>query len=378
MLKTILSQFAVLAVAPAAHAEPRCEMSRRSATTQPAVQRVVALRPELEPVVRTAPPAYKIEWMNRRNVDPSWLLPQEGEPGSETVLAHYTNGLINDTSYSGTLLDAVMQAYNNHRDLTLVPDDVWMTILFQFAKHVNANADTLRAQFVDFQGKQKLTVVTGNELSENKWDEFFELILRAIHDNTKDGVVDHLQCAFSTTGLVERVMSTATIMDTFKSYFQYGRMIPMCGIRHVRFAGTLDDWLSIKTKLLALGGDKYKWQAYVDALVPVLDQLVATYQGNPDLAFWDKIFNAERGALGSGSTTYISGWILAFYGQAGKRLDVQEIGHQYTLSVPVEVENRLTGQNKTVYIRGTFGGLVVSDDGAYRPQMTMIVCELSN
>ncbi len=74
---------------------------------------------------------------------------------------------------------------------------------------------------------------------ESQWDEFFTLMIAAIRKNTTEGVTDKLESNFSTTGRVERLLSIATIMNTYQKYFSYGRMIPLCGIQNVHFAGTL-------------------------------------------------------------------------------------------------------------------------------------------
>ena len=124
-----------------------------------------------------------------------------------------------------------------------------------------------------------------------------------ISKNVKNDVVSALTANYSTTGKVESLLSCATVMNTFKNYFEYGLMMTMCGIRKVHFLGTLDDWLLLqeKTKKLKgftmLGDD---FSTYVDGLLPVFNQFIDTYQGKVDNKFWDKIFNVEHVGRGSG------------------------------------------------------------------------------
>jgi hypothetical protein len=323
--------------------------------------------------------------------DPQYLLPPVSWEVRETwaptdargwnrqdprvILSHQTNGQCNQAGAYGTLFGAFLEAYNTHRDVTLVPDDVWLTIQMKFAGYVADNAEALRGRFVDHDGKKKLSVMTYGELLETQWDEFFSLIIHEITANTKDGVVDTLSSDFSTTTPFHRVVSTAAIMSTFKHYFTYVRGIPLCGIRNVRFAGTLEDWTRIVDKLVSLKaydvGDG-KWTGYVTALLPVLQQFVAAFQGTVDTEFWDKVMNLKRGSLGSGSTTKVSGWILAFYGQGGKEVDIDDIDQHLTVQVPVVIDNKRTGVKKTVHLDAKFSGLMVSDD-SIRPQLSMIV-----
>ena len=67
-----------------------------------------------------------------------------------------------------------------------------------------------------------------------------------IKKNTAEGVTAKFECDFSTTSRVERMLSTATIMNTYKKYFEFERIIPECGIRNVHLGGTLEDWQRLR------------------------------------------------------------------------------------------------------------------------------------
>jgi hypothetical protein len=124
-----------------------------------------------------------------------------------------------------------------------------------------------------------------------------------IGKNVKNDVVSLLTANYSTTGKVESLLSCATIMGTFRKYFDYGLMMTLCGIRKVHFLGTLDDWLLLRRKTEQLQGfttPKDDFSIYVEGLLPVLDQFISTYQGKVDNQFWDKIFNVEHVGRGSG------------------------------------------------------------------------------
>lgn len=292
-----------------------------------------------------------------------------------SILAYHEN-LPAEYSTQPAFYRAFCEAYNNHYDIILSPDDIWMIICLQFTKYVNANSEQMRELFVAHEGKKKLTVTTWNETEESQWSEFFELMLNAIRNNTKAEVADLLQANFSTTTHVEKLLSTAVLMDTFKSYFDYGRCIPCCGIRNLMFMGTLDDWLLLQSKMLQL--ETYaindQWRTYINNLKPILHQFVEAYQGRVDQSFWDKIMNIRYGSLGSGSTSYVSGWILSFYG-IYKEVESDEIKEDF-IDVTVEIDNKLTGIIKDVNIVGGFTGITkVELDGyiGFRPQMSFMV-----
>jgi len=291
------------------------------------------------------------------------------------ILAYYEN-IQAEYAKQPAFYSAFCEAYNNHYDIILSPDDIWLIICLQFTKYVNANSEKMRNLFVSHQGKKKLVVVTELETDESEWNEFFELILNALTNNVKGDVVDLLQANFSTTTHVEKLMSTAVIMDTFKTYFDYGRLIPMCGLRNLMFMGTLDDWTQIQTKLNLL--ETYavdeKWKIYINNLKPIITEFINSYNGNVNIEFWDKIMNIRHGSLGSGSTSYVSGWILNFYGIYDE-VDASDIDENY-IDVSVEIDNKMTGIKKNVNIVGGFTGVAKVKFDEYigvRPQMSFIV-----
>lgn len=294
------------------------------------------------------------------------------------VVAYYENSNANWNHTERGLFDAMCTAYNLHRDIILSPDDVWMTILLQFSKYVNANAEKMRSMFVNHEGKKHLEVTTRNERDEEDWTEFFLLMNEKIRANTSDDIVGVLESNFSTTGHVEQLLSVATIMNTFKKYFSYGRCIPMCGLRNVLFTGELSDWTKLYEKLEQL--EKYSvddyWTRYVTELKPILNKFIDTFNGNVDKDFWDRVMNFRYGSLGSGSTSYVSGWILKFYGIYSE-VDTYDI-KEGKIDVDVKVINEITMEEKMMSIVGGITGItnIVDADkniDAFKPQMAFIV-----
>ncbi|CAF4526994.1 unnamed protein product, partial [Rotaria sp. Silwood2] len=144
-----------------------------------------------------------------------------------------TNGPHTETS-TNAVLQAFVSAYNQHHDIVLSPDDMWMMVCMQFADYVNANAEQLRSLFVEHHdGKINLTVEDFQR--EDEWDNFFDAMKVKIMQNVKDDVCRVLTADFTTTGKVESILSSACIMHAFKPYFNYRRMRCICGIRQVHF-----------------------------------------------------------------------------------------------------------------------------------------------
>lgn len=289
-----------------------------------------------------------------------------------SILCYRENNKGNCHHQRNNFYGAFVNAYNNHGDIILSPDDIWIMICLKFSKYINDNSEALREKFVSHTGKKALSVTTSNQLKESEWDEFFNLVLESIRDNTKEGIVDKMVSDFSTTQQFEKFISTISIMDSFKQYFDYIRCIPCCGIANLKFMGTLHDWEYLHDKILLL--KEYDvdntWTDYIQNLIPIMNQFIESYKGNVDVDFWNKIMNFEYGRGGSGSVDYVSGWILNFFGLKGK-IDDDDIPN-YNFDVPVTILNYLTNTKKVVNIIGGFSG-IYNDNNSYRPQLSYAV-----
>lgn len=210
------------------------------------------------------------------------------------------------------LVSAMVDAYNTHHKLILRPDDIWQTILTQFSFYVNKHAEKLRAEFVDFEGKEQLTIYAAGTLyTVNFGDIANRMVDEQVVKKIKDAsVVDWLLPGFSTTTPTDRVAASVSIMSSFQAYFEYAACLG-CGIPEVTLEGSPDDWKKLRAKLDRLpgydvDGSLAPWHG---ALVGVLDQFVNSSEGNADVGFWDKIATREGGGSGP---RYLSGWITAF------------------------------------------------------------------
>lgn len=60
---------------------------------------------------------------------------------------------------TNSFFDAFLNAYTQHGDIALVPDEIWIMILFFISKYINKNAEKLRPKLVKHEGIKILTVV---------------------------------------------------------------------------------------------------------------------------------------------------------------------------------------------------------------------------
>ena len=106
-----------------------------------------------------------------------------------------------------------------------------------------------------------------------------------------------LQTNFSTTTDVESLLSSIVMMSAFKKCTDYTYLINACGIRHVHFLGTLNDWILLHQKTEQLKHwtkPNDDFSIYIEGLLPILQQFIQTYQGHVDHSFWDTIFDLDH------------------------------------------------------------------------------------
>lgn len=315
-------------------------------------------------------------WVNEENSESEVLLEKENYEG----IPHMFDCM--DDKFLG----AFLLAYNNHGDIMISPDDIWLRIMLFFTEYVEKNSDQLRSKFVPHEGKMDLTIVEFAEskeeslLMEKNWDEFFKQIIIKIDNNTNNNIVSKLRSDFSTSSIFEQLISTSMIMSTMKNYFSYGRCICLCGINNVHMKGTLDDWEHLYEKIDSLfeydiDGKLFKYIEYVKI---ILEQFVETFKNNVDVNFWNNIFSLEKQRVGSGNDVniYLEGWMLYFYGLY-ERTIIDNIKN-HTTKVDIKLVNEFTNETKNLTMISGFTGIVRFDDFVYAPKTSIKIINMES
>jgi hypothetical protein len=138
------------------------------------------------------------------------------------------------------------------------------------------------------------------------------------------------ECNFSTSTPTDRLVSKIMLLGSMKEYFTY-RMTTFCGIPSIMLKGTLQDWKEIRMRIEKLGNfqtadaagshqqlhsllqEKLRiLERWRDILRWILDEFVEAFStGIVHPEFWTRIVS-KYSTKGSGSSTYITGWITAF------------------------------------------------------------------
>ncbi|KAM9966224.1 hypothetical protein ACTFIR_006419 [Dictyostelium discoideum] len=220
---------------------------------------------------------------------------------------------------------SAIKAYSHHHHLVIRVDDIWMAILNQFSIYVNSNAERLREKLVDFNGKKTLTVISNVPILSAPLDQLTIHMAENIKSNIIDpSIRDWIVGDFSTTTENDRVVYSASLMSTFKSYFDY-RYMTFCGLPSVTLQGSTEDWLNLKQRIERLidfeidssGSSKTgEMKEWVSMLHPIIDQFISTSMGKPNIEWWNQIADKKQ----SSGSVNLTGWITAFcvYDKNGK------------------------------------------------------------
>ena len=283
-------------------------------------------------------------------------------------------------------LKGMHRAYAEHRPFVLSPDMIWLLICQGVARHVNANSEALRDKLVSFSDKMVIQTAAKSDGHGIDWSGVIDDFSAAVNEQTKGGLASTLKAEFSTTGEVEKVVNQITILETFKTFFTYVTFIGICGIPEVTLEGQREDWELIITKTKALRPYQLDW--WVDALLPVLEQIADTYRKGIDQSFWQSMFKIHTKDV-YGSPEMVDGWILKFfpYDATGERVSINELNVEYldsmaaeTVSVPFKLELRDSDatviESRDMCFVGGFVGLSQDDSSlALRPEIAWIVAE---
>ena len=217
--------------------------------------------------------------------------------------------------------EGFLTAFDKHYSLVLSPDMIMLLISQAVATHINENAEKLRDRLVDFEGQRVLKIEMRGDLLEQEeaWDWIIPAFSDSIDKNMKAGLSDLMVCDFSTTGLVERISSQITMMESVKKFFKYVIVGSGCGIPDITLLGTPDDWKNIRSRLSRLDDLELGW--WREELEPVLDEFVNASEGNINRKFWLDMVNEyspeQRTQAFCGSNGIIpaeyNGWFTVFF-----------------------------------------------------------------
>ncbi len=226
-----------------------------------------------------------------------------------------------EASHNGFVWSAI-QAYNEHHNLVIRPDDVWLAILTQFSIYVNAHPQELRRQFMAHDDQIEFEIVHDGSLQTYDWAKFpQEMVSKLGQVVTDPGFQQWILPKFSTTEASDTVVCSVVMMSTLQHYVRY-KLRTRCGIPAVTLLGEKSDWETILTRIAKLSSFGMETGGWSELLRTVISYFIKAFE-NPNSIenklFWQKIARQTNNMSG---VDYLDGWITAFcfWDEQGGRL----------------------------------------------------------
>lgn len=280
------------------------------------------------------------------------------------------------------VLMGFVDAYRNHRPVTISPDIIWLLILQAFSNYVGACPEKLRTKFVNFQGQKEIKLEFNNknitELTYDDWCSDFPKFTEQIQNFVGSDVIEALTPDFSTTTPLSLSVGQISIMSAFKNYFKYIRFAGICDFPFINIEGTVEDWEKIQQKLNFL--TKYEFNFWTDKIKPIISKIIETKKGNVDKEFWLNMIQIIKvpGPCGGDMSIY-DGWFFNFFPFNEDGLYLSEGISQYAkmaselLAVKVKIiltnENKEVGELMAEYVGGFIGLSQNSNDSSLKPEI---------
>jgi hypothetical protein len=212
------------------------------------------------------------------------------------------------------LLALIHSAWMYHAAPMIKPDDVWLVITSELAKHVNEHTEYYREYLADKNQPHGKTIITIRrdhfvDLNDTVAMEsvFGELITKINAKSSTTDLLPTLTCDFSTTTPITSLTSQVTLAYMVEEYFSM-RILATCGIPYVDFMGTREDWSKIISKLKVFSKIAHKdIQEYLSRASTVIDNIIQVFDGSTNKKLQNEFYYSER--CGSGGKEY-RGWIL--------------------------------------------------------------------
>jgi len=209
-------------------------------------------------------------------------------------------------------VQATHQAFAEHANLSLGPDELWYMIMGEVATLVKGSPDKYAALFAGDPAKKQLIRVRDDSLvygGHNDWLRSINLIRPLLCERMAEYALQLFMPTFSTSTPESETAILVTFMDVVSEYFEY-RWSTMCGIPFIRLEGEAADWTKLAAQVGVLAEVFTELRPYFDDLLPILREIARTASGGRiDEQFWCSIYKYNTSSGGD----EISGWITAFF-----------------------------------------------------------------
>ena len=203
--------------------------------------------------------------------------------------------------------------------------------------------------FVNYDNKKELNIDMGStKIKKETMEEFIEKVNIKMKEFLGEEILEILTPNFTTTDKNSKIVCKISIIGIFKDYFKPSYFRSVCFFPYIILKGIAEDNKKIIEKAKALS--KYKFEWYINRIIPFIQKMVDAKEGKIDSDFFKSIIQkkeiAEKiNACGMEFNTqvdYITGWFLKFFGYDSGSSPFEEN------SIKVEKLDKLANQKLVV------------------------------
>lgn len=211
----------------------------------------------------------------------------------------------------------LQMAFNEHKSVTISPDNIWLLICLGFSQHIKLHKNKFKSAIFGLNETITIQVQRDNFVKGklNNWEEIFPEFTNQINKHIDKNLYSNIVLDFSTSTLKETTSFEIAFMDSMSSYFNY-EFISLCGIHEIIVKGDFNDYNKILSSLQYLR--KYDLDWWIDKLIPIIENFIIALdnKSKSDYEFWSSIYK-ERNESGG---PFITGWISNFFPYIKKKL----------------------------------------------------------
>ncbi len=198
-------------------------------------------------------------------------------------------------------------AFNQHKPISISPDDIWLLICQGFSEHMKLNSEYFKETF-GFGERQTIQVRRDNFVlgDNNPWEDIFPEFSKKITQTINEDLRSNIVLEFSTSTKKEINAFEIVFMGSMSSYFDY-EFMTLCGIPEIEIRGTIEDYKKIIDALEEL--KKYNLDWWINNIIPSINKIIQTLKGENNLEFWNSIYKENNESGGP----FVTGWIADFF-----------------------------------------------------------------
>ncbi|AXT54621.1 DUF4419 domain-containing protein [Aquimarina sp. AD1] len=198
-------------------------------------------------------------------------------------------------------------AFNQHKPISISPDNIWLLICQGFSEHIKLNSEDFK-DIIGVNEKQTIQVRRDDFVigEDNPWEQIFPEFTNKITQTINEGLYSNIVLEFSTSTEKEINAFEIAFMDSMSNYFDY-EFASLCGIPEIEIKGTIEDYIKIINAIEEL--KKYNLEWWISSVTPNINKIIQTLKGESNTDFWNSIYKENNESGGP----FITGWIADFF-----------------------------------------------------------------